>query len=1259
MPDLIQINKEDYKVLLGPQIKDATPPEDATTGLLPDSTFRTIFIGVGGTGVQTLNYIKGAVKKRMHPSWESHMKFLGVDASWSELNNAQHLSATQEGVMITRNHVTERMQHKATYPAATRRFMLEGPGGADIVLGDLNTDGAARTRLIGKVKVHDQESGQPGADQDIVSKLQNMASTMPLPAAPNASYEVYIIGSGSGGTGSGTFLEIPALVHHALGANPHHIYGILYLPDTLTGLDPAHQAELMANGYATLKELNYFQGMWMRPGYDEVWTYNDPANPELRIRATGGNGLFDIAYLIGSPGLGGPDARDVARETIAEFLLSLLVKASPAPGVQPFVSSAFLSNAIAVNAMNAKDTNPGAPNQEAAGSLHDFPKAFASIGFARAAAPKEMIRAYEVKTVCRRAGLKPIEDDARIGFAADGVNLLPFRGPTQLDNATTGTTSAEEILREVGRIHGKINNGNGNFPFAEWILGRGQTLEDVTWPDVRNGKYEGAQIKAKYNAWISRKTDQESQEELKRVIDQLFLAYKGEVLTYVQKNGPFAFVNLYRGAFTPVNGNTGIGIGTMLQNLVDGKTLTGKQVDVTTVDKAEAEVTVAKERITNYNRLIDLTGERTRLKNNWVNATANWVNAQVNKKRRDVVLGPNGYLKQNFVMRAAKLTDQLEAFGQILADLTDIYDACGSSMDNAAAFQQATDLRTEVNLAAVNATSYASLKRQADDSIQGVTGRQFRDALVQDFFDNPDAWLTVPMDRIRTTDAGERQLADPDSPIPAREHFDQLVKANIPMNVSVQVSNLLNVGAGGNMQAMVDKLVQELLSKSQIRFDGTPDQNSVHRYIMYPSALQADQNFMTALNAACTANGNIGIYASEDAESIKLYQQATCMEVYRINSLEGWERQYEAMFNNAQAQVLLHGKSPDVTRVVDDVGSVTYPEGQRWVDYPSIVNYGRDPREPDNSGLTNREGQNRNKLHEQIQRAKELGVLFSEKNADGRWVIKRVFLDRQHKWIELGPHNMEPDPATELFPQGRELVQVVANANNLPLNAFTKVVRLEHGGLFSAPAVNEEYAWAYAERVLRAHQPMMREVLYTMETYFERWNASVAQWNQEVLTRRRPAMMVQMMRANLFYRDDKGAWRWRRADRTEKLVANYTDAMRGFIQNPEKRYIENGLMSYYLFQYLDQLLPGDLLVQESQRARELIQDWLAEGEMKSLEDGAENARIVEQEWVALQNLGAQDSQHLTRAFVREMGQIEANEVKLKEIVRFYERATQG
>lgn len=1256
MPDLTKIKKEDYKVLLGPQIKDATPPEDVTTGLMPDPTFRTIFIGVGGTGVQTLNYIKGAVKKRMHPSWTSHMKFLGVDASWSELNNAQHLSATQEGVMITRKHVTERMQNKATYPAATRRFMLEGPDGDNIVLGDLGTDGAARTRLIGKVKVHDQESGQPGADQDIVSKLRNMASTMPLPAAPNASYEVYIIGSGSGGTGSGTFLELPALVHHALGANPHHIYGILYLPDTLTGLDPDHQAELMANGYATLKELNYFQGMWMRPGYDEVWTYNDPANPELTIRATGSNGLFDIAYLIGSPGHGGEEARDVARETIAEFLLSLLVKASPAPGAQPFVSSAFLSNAIAVTAMNAKNTNPGNPNQEAEGSQHDFPKAFASIGFARAAAPKEMIRAYEVKTMCRRAGLKPMEDNALIGFAADEVHLLPFRGPNQLDNATTGTTSAEEILREVGRIHGTINNGN--FSFVEWIMGRGQTLEDVTWQDIRKGQYEGAAVTAKYNAWVSRQTDQKSQEELKRAIDQLFLAYKGEVLAYVQKNGPFAFVNLYRGTFTPVNGSAGIGIGAMLQNLVNGKTLKGQRVDVLTVDAATAEVMEAKKRIADFDKLIDLRGERTRLKTQWVTATENLVKARINEKRREVVLGPNGYLQQYFVMQAAKLTDQLEAFGQILADLTDIYDAYGSSMDNAAAFQQATDLRTEVNLAAVNATSYASLKRQADDSIQGVTGRQFRDALVQDFFDNPNEWLTVPEDRIRTSDAGERQLADPDSPIPAREHFDQLVKAHIPMNISVQVSDLLNVGTDGNMQTMVDNLVQELVNKSQIRFDGTPDQNSVHRYIMYPSALQADAAFMTALNAACTAQGNIGRFASEDAESIKLYQQATCMEVYRINSLEGWERQYETRFNDATAQALLHGKSPDVTRVVDNVGSVTYLEGQRWVDYPSIVNYGRDPKLPDNNGWVKREGQNRKKLHEQIQRAKELGVLFSEKIADNAWVIKRVFLDRQHEWIELGPHNMEPDPATELFPQGRELVQVVANANNIPLNAFTKVVRLEHGGLFSTPAVNEEYAWAYAERVLRAHHPMMREVLYTMEAYFERWNASVAQWNQEVLTRRRPAMMVQMMRANLFYRDGNGAWRWRRADGTEKLVANYTDAARRFIQNPEKRYIENGLMSYYLFQYLDQLLPGDLLVQESQRALDLIQEWLLQGEMKSLEDGAENAKIVEQEWTALQNLGAQDSQHLTRAFVRDMGQIEASEDKLKEIVRFYERATQ-
>ena len=66
---------------------------------------------------------------------------------------------------------------------------------------------------------------------------------------------------------------------------------MLYLPDTLTSLDPANAgAEGQRLRLAEGAEL--LSGIAMRPGCNEKFGYNDPAAPELEL--TGGQPFFDI-----------------------------------------------------------------------------------------------------------------------------------------------------------------------------------------------------------------------------------------------------------------------------------------------------------------------------------------------------------------------------------------------------------------------------------------------------------------------------------------------------------------------------------------------------------------------------------------------------------------------------------------------------------------------------------------------------------------------------------------------------------------------------------------------------------------------------------------------------------------------------------------------------------------------------------------------------------------------------------------------------
>lgn len=1262
MPTLQTFERDDYAKLLAYDVKDATVATDNNNALEPDANNRTIIIGVGGTGVKTLDYIKGALIKRLKPTWSQYVAFLGVDASWTELENAHYIHAHEEGVCITQTGVGVRMQNHATYPRAVRRFMLDGANpNTPVHLGPLDNDGAGMTRLIGKVKVHDQQPGSAGVDETIVNKLISIIANMQLPPAlaggAPSFYDVYVIGSGSGGTGSGAFLEMPALIRKAMGNQPVHIHGILYMPDTLTGLVPESAGQLKANGYATLKEMNYFQGMKMRTDYKEVWTFNNPAQPELEISAD--KGYFDIPYLIGSPGAAAADASAIARETIAEFLISMLVKATPIPGANPFLTSAFFSNAINVIPQSDKEVDPGNPNKEAHGVAHEFPKCFASIGFAEASAPEKVIRAYAVKEICQGAGLKPVSDDqldALKNSSDDKVVLLPFRGIGQMDNATQGTASAKSIVKPIETIHQVINNGAFNF-IADLKI----SPDALTWQAIKDNTFENAGVQEKVKAVVEARTNDAAMELLRKFIRDKYTEFRKNVVAYVQKEGPYAFVNLYKGNFTPVNGDGGIGIARMLQNLVDGKKMEGNPHGVLTVEKAAANKQDAKRAIdTTRKPLIDIHNVMPTQRNAWLEATDNLAKAHINTKRRELALGKNGALMDLFVRPAAYLAEQIEAFGHLLCALSDVYSEHGGDMDTSNKFAAATDTLTEVNVASIHTESYQWLKRQADASVAAVKAKDFRDNLVAAFFEDPAAWLEVPQHLVTSNAAGEIKLVTPDKPVPARELFDRFATDNIPLTVDVSILTLFQElqQKGVSYNQTADILMQKLFTKSQIRFNGETHEKYVHRYVKYPNSINLGAGGAQIVAAIQQAASHYGVpassvYPSEDTNTIMFYQQATNMEVYRVGNLADWENEYETRVR--QPLSLLHGKSPDVIMVANPDGGVTYKEGQKWADYPSIV-YRKNPERPDPvTGVVCHEGQVRQKLHQEVMEAKKLGVLYSEQVAPNQWVIQRVNCDKSTQW-HFDPTMCTPDAVTGLLPQGRSLVDAVAMQNGKQLWQMTRVVRLETAKLFSAPAATEAYAWEYAERVLRAHHPMMCEIRNTVNDYFRKWDAQVEEFNGTVLATRRPAMLVYLLKANILTRRADGAWVWNKVDGTVQMVANYAQNMMLFLQGREKNHITGGLLAYELFKRVDMAMPGDVLKNEYLRGKELINQWINLGDMIPLQSGQALAQIVEEEHAALVAKGAGDGvMPTTTAFIQSMTAVEPDQNELKKIQEFYHR----
>ena len=1265
MPSLRDFKKEDFAELFASKLMDTSINASDTSGLDADPQLRTIIIGLGGTGVRTVDHVKSEIFKRFKPGWEKAVAFLAIDSSYSELDAAQSLNMSEK-LRTNLTGINDRVSSIRKYPDAIRRFMKDGdsPSSAPKLGTNIDSDGCGQMRLVGKIKMHDKLDSR-GVDEVIVGKIASVVSRLTIPTGGSGFYDVYVICSGSGGTGSGGFLEMPPLVRKAIGKERVHVHGIFYMPDAVIGKDPDNAHRLKANGYATLKELNYYQGMEMRSGYEEVWTYGNQAEPELRETA-----CYDVPYLVGCPGIASADALEFATETISEFLISMIVKANKIKGSVPFLTSAFYSNAC--SSVNKNDRNSEIRiiddeqvSFEHSDCSHEFPKCFAAIGYASASIPKKLVRAYVVKEICEQAGIKPVSpaDYAAMAAKADETMLLPFRGADDMPNGETGSAEAKAIIKPIANIHKVVHAS-----LFDYIRDLKLNPEEVTWNAIHDGKYSYTANATLIDNLITNYTSTNEMNKLNAAIRSAFSDYRKNVCDYVKNEGPYAFANIYYGNFKGTEGGMHYkGIRELLQDLVAAEGVTAMAYPSSNAAACLERLQNAENAIRGGNKLtIDFKGKKPEQLSAWLKAYNMWVNARINEKRAKAVYKAAGELKRSFLDPANILAEQIMTFGDVLSTMAEIYEASGNKMEDYQAFQNATDSVTEYNIASVDISAYNLLKQQADENIAKLKAKTFRDNLVDDFFSDPAKWLDVPENNAtKDNGANKARLINPDKPVPAREVFDTFATKQIQLSVDTSIVQLFEnqQKIGNSYNTTAERIMQELYSKSMLRFDGNiSGLKTIFRYIKYPVALNNDagntQQILDALKKAAVNIANIpegNMYPSYDSDSILLYQQAATMEIYRLNNLKDWEKEYELSCKNQTERLTLHGKSPDVERMALEDGTIYYKEYTPWVDYPSIVQRD-DPEKRDANGELCHDGVVRLKERELIEKAKKYGVLYSDVNPQGEWVIKRVYCDKSREW-NFKITGMMPDPNTGLLPQGKAFADSVAVQNGITLDSISKNVSLNLAGVLSESSPLKDVAWERAAKVLHAHHPMFCEIRRTCEL-FEPWINTVMQKNNELLGSQRPILFVHLLRGLVVSKTPDGAWVWNKADGAQVMVANYTPVMLDFIDPRDKYQVEHGLVAYNIFAQVDRLMPGDVLVDEYKRAKAQTKAWIAQGDMIKLQEGKALADIVEAERLALLEKGANNGNDaLLTKFVMAMDDFNFSEDQLKDVERFYDRTS--
>jgi hypothetical protein len=224
---------------------------------------RTAVIGLGGTGINTILHIKKILYQ--------YYRQIPLSISFLALDTTQNQEKSLRFRLDGKRHTVKLEPHEFFYLSVDNP--LEVIQASPSISGwwpeqlptQAITKGAGGIRAVGRLAfcAHAAEilewmekAVNSLSDQDLGRKMREEQG---LDLVDRADVEVYVVSSLSGGTGSGSFLDVGFMARHLMRGLVTKIYGFFLLPRVFGGL-PA-TARRNANAYAALKELDYYMGL--------------------------------------------------------------------------------------------------------------------------------------------------------------------------------------------------------------------------------------------------------------------------------------------------------------------------------------------------------------------------------------------------------------------------------------------------------------------------------------------------------------------------------------------------------------------------------------------------------------------------------------------------------------------------------------------------------------------------------------------------------------------------------------------------------------------------------------------------------------------------------------------------------------------------------------------------------------------------------------------------------------------------------------
>lgn len=293
-----------------------------------------IVISLGGLGGKTLNQLKREIKHRVNP--QNSIRLLAIDSADQDLVALKHLGDTEKFPLYDPT-IPAVFSSTAAVPPYIKSWLNPQH------LPALTGAGCGGTRQNGRCIL--SAPAVYSKLRAIIANTINAART----AAPGGRINVVFIAGVSGGTGSGTFIDMAYLVQDIIQndigialRSQYTISGYIYTPDVQFNT-PANNDMLKANGYAALKELDYYYNLDKNHG-TYVWPFSEGPVKNKTGR------IYDFCTLISAiAGATGTVSEESSINVAVESLLSVITdnELTKPDGTPEQLITSFLDNDLA------------------------------------------------------------------------------------------------------------------------------------------------------------------------------------------------------------------------------------------------------------------------------------------------------------------------------------------------------------------------------------------------------------------------------------------------------------------------------------------------------------------------------------------------------------------------------------------------------------------------------------------------------------------------------------------------------------------------------------------------------------------------------------------------------------------------------------------------------------------------------------------------------------------------------------------------